>query len=129
MHELMMHNHKNVPYDETLFDQISSLNNELMNMHRQVERQKAELTKLNELKNQFLGMAAHDLHNPLSTIISYSEFLEQEISGTLDKEQVRLLSRIIAKANFMAGVIEDFLDVSMIESGKIKIGVKARECC
>ena len=36
-----------------------------------------QLEKLNKLKNQFLGMAAHDLRNPLSNIFSFSELLEK----------------------------------------------------
>ncbi len=57
------------------YDEISRLNNELVSMQRELARKNAELQRLNELKNQFLGMAAHDLRNPLQGILSYSGFL------------------------------------------------------
>ena len=84
-----------------------------------------ELGKLNELKNQLLGMAAHDLRNPLSVILSCSDFLLDDASESLTEEQHRsFLRRIKDNTEFMARLIDDLLDVSRIESGKLELDVK-----
>jgi signal transduction histidine kinase len=59
---------------ERLQEQIFSLNQELTNLTRGLQKSNAELVRLNQLKNQMLGMAAHDLRGPLGVIMSYGEF-------------------------------------------------------
>ncbi len=58
-----------------LWDEVSRLNNDLTTLHRQVAKQNAELRWLNERKNQLLGMAAHDLRNPIGAIIMLANFI------------------------------------------------------
>jgi len=58
-----------------LYDDMSQLNNELANTQRELAKKTAELERTNELKNQMMGMAAHDLRNPLSLIPKYALFL------------------------------------------------------
>ena len=59
-------------------DEVMGLNQELNNLTRQLHQANAELRDLNKLKNQFLGMAAHDLRNPIGLIMNYSEFVLEE---------------------------------------------------
>ncbi len=101
-----------------LYDEVSRLNNELMAMQRELARKNAELARLNDLKNQFLGMAAHDLRNPLSIVLSYSEFLLESASA-LGTEQQHLLSQIHHLSRFMVRLVNDLLDVTAIESGQL----------
>lgn len=101
-----------------LYDEVSRLNNELMAMQRELARKNAELARLNDLKNQFLGMAAHDLRNPLSIVLSYSEFLLESASA-LGPEQQHLLSQIHHLSQFMVHLVNDLLDVTAIESGQL----------
>jgi len=91
-----------------------------------IERQRAtvELARLNELKNQFLGMAAHDLRNPLAVVQTCSEFLLDEVGKTLSEEKkAEFLTRIRNNAAFMLYLIDDLLDVSRIESGKLTLNI------
>jgi signal transduction histidine kinase len=85
----------------------------------------AQLAKLSELKNQFLGMAAHDLHNPLTVIITCAGFLLEETASLLPEAKKReFLSRIKANAEFMVNLINDLLDFTRIEAGQIELNLE-----
>ena len=105
--------------NQQLFDEISQLNNDLVNLQRELTRKNAELERLNDLKNKFIGMAAHDLRNPLGVILSYSDFLIDELGDTLSKQHVDFLNNILNSSEFMLSLVEDLLDYTRIESGKI----------
>jgi signal transduction histidine kinase len=96
---------------------VLELNHELNNLTRELKLKNAELAQLNVLKNQFLGMAAHDLRKPTGLILSYSEFLIDEAAPGLSAEQQYFLQTIHQAADRMRRVVDDFLDVSLIESG------------
>jgi signal transduction histidine kinase len=106
--------------DNRVYDELSQLNNELVTLQRELVKKNVELEKLNQLKNQFLGMAAHDLRTPLDLIWSYSEFLLDETAG-YGPEQRRFLSIIHSSSEFMLHLIDDLLDISAIESGKLEL--------
>ncbi len=110
--------------DNGLYDELSRLNNELITLQRELAKQNAELERLNQQKNQFLGMAAHDLRNPLSVIITYSDFLAQEIAPQLNAEQKEFLDIIRTSSQFMRRLIEDLLDVSAIEAGQLVLNLQ-----
>jgi two-component system, OmpR family, sensor kinase len=104
-----------------LYDELGRLNNELANLQRELAKKNVELEKLNEEKNRFLGIAAHDLRNPLNAIQIYSEFLLDETSSILDPEHVEFVSIIHASSQFMLQLVNDLLDVAKIESGKLQL--------
>jgi signal transduction histidine kinase len=108
---------------ETLRKQLITANNELTNLTRQLQKTNAELEKLDRLKNQFLGMAAHDLRNPVSIILSYTELLQDELEG-LDQEYYDFLGTIHTYADYMSRIINDFLDVALIESGRFELDLQ-----
>ncbi|MBE2201740.1 MAG: HAMP domain-containing histidine kinase [Anaerolinea sp.] len=103
---------------DSLYNELSYLNNELVAMQREIAKKNAELERLNEEKNHFLGMAAHDLRNPLHTILGFSDFL-LEISS--DPEQQKFLQIIRDVSQFMAHLVDDLLDVSKIEAGNLRL--------
>jgi len=107
--------------DAEQLNELSRLNNELVNLQREMAKKNAELERLNELKNQFLGMAAHDLRNPLGIIMSFADFLEDETKDTLSPEHRKFLHIINTSAEFLLKMIEDLLDISKIESGKLSL--------
>ena len=110
--------------DNRLLDELSRLNNELINLQRELSKKNAELERLNELKNQFVGMAAHDIRNPLGIIMSFADFLEEETEGILSSEHRKFLNIINTSAEFLLKMIEDLLDISKIESGKLNLNLK-----
>ncbi|MBF0288249.1 MAG: PAS domain-containing sensor histidine kinase [SAR324 cluster bacterium] len=108
---------------ETLRKDFLSLNHELNNLTRELHKKNTELEKLNALKNQFLGMAAHDLRKPISVIQAYSEFLVDEIASGLSEEHREFLDIIQMSSEFMSRLIDEFLDVSIIESGQFELNL------
>ena len=99
--------------------ELSRVNNELTNLQRELARKNAELQRLSAQKDRFLGMAAHDLRNPLGVILGYADFLQGEMGPELDDRQRRFLEAIESQANFMIQLVEELLDISTIESGEV----------
>jgi PAS domain S-box-containing protein len=81
----------------------------------------AELERLDRLKTQLLAMAAHDLRNPIGGILAITELLCNEAATVPREEQLELLSSIRSSSEFMLQVINDSLDLSLIESGKLQL--------
>lgn len=98
--------------------QIISERNEQLSLKNQ------ELEHLNREKNEFLGIVAHDLKNPLSGILGLAELLA-EASETPDSASTLELQECVAmiqgSANNMFQLITNLLDVNAIESGKINV--------
>jgi two-component system, OmpR family, sensor kinase len=114
-------------FQHDLFNELTRLNNELANTQRELAKQNSELERLDQLKTQFLGMAAHDLRNPIGHILSYSEFLREDAAPVLNEEQLEFLSIIRSSSEFMLQLIDDFLDVSSIESGHLRLNRTASD--
>jgi signal transduction histidine kinase len=109
--------------DHSQYEEISRLNNELVNMQRELSKKNAELASLNALKNQFLGMAAHDLRNPLQGILYYSEFLLED-PARLEADQLEFITVIHDQSQYMTSLVNDLLDVATIESGKLQLDLQ-----
>jgi signal transduction histidine kinase len=101
--------------------QILALNRELSDLARQLHLANAELIELNDLKNRFLAMAAHDLRKPVNVISIYSEFLLEEAAEKLGEEHAGFLRTCVDAADGMKRLIDNFLDISLIESGQLRI--------
>ena len=104
-----------------LHNKILKLNGELNNLTRSLHQANAELQELSQLKNQFLGMAAHDLRTPIGVIMTYSEFLLDESGDTLAPKYRDYLEKCLASTHRMKRIIDNFLDFSVIESGKLQL--------
>ncbi len=104
---------------ERLRRELVSHSNELSNLTREVHRKNAELTRLNNLKNLFLGMAAHDLRTHIGIVLNYSDYLLEEAAGNLGEEHRRFLDNIHESGNAMERMVDDFLDIAVIESGRL----------
>ena len=88
----------------------------------EVAQKNNELRQLNDVKNQLLGMAAHDLRNPLSVVSAASEFLLEDAGRALPEgKKTDFMRRIHASSEFMLKLIDDLLDVAKIESGKLDL--------
>lgn len=102
-------------------EELSRLNNELVNVHRELHKKNAELMRVNEQKNLFLGMAAHDLRNPLGVIRAYSDFLREDLEGKVAPEVMVVLKAMSSSSSFMLNLVDELLDLSQIESGKLEL--------
>ena len=80
-----------------------------------------QLSKANQAKNRFLGMAAHDLRNPLASIRGIAEFLREGAVGPLTADQLELIETIHGASTSMLDMVNELLDVATIESGELKL--------
>ena len=101
--------------------EVLVLNHELGNLSRELAQSNADLAETSEQKTQFLGMATHDLRKPAGLVQLCAELLTEELGGGLSPDQQRLLDTIRSAADRMRRVIDDFLDVAMIEAGRLNL--------
>ena len=106
---------------EELRNTMVTLNNELNNLTRELQKKNIQLDQLNKMKNQFLGMAAHDLRNPISTILMFSEFVLEENSDCVSPECRQIMEIIKNSSRFMLNMLDELLDVVKIEAGKLEL--------
>ncbi len=76
---------------------------------------------LNELKNRFLGIAAHDIRSPLAGAMGIVQLLLIEELGKINSDQREVLELVKSSGNQILNLISDLLDVSVIESGNLKL--------
>ncbi len=110
--------------NEKLRTDFIKINNEYSNLTRELQKNNAELQHLINLKNELLGIAAHDLRNPISQIKMCSEFLIDDIGKFIGEEQKTFLKIIDTASDFMLSILNDFLDFSAIESGIVKLNTQ-----
>lgn len=75
----------------------------------------------NRTKSEFLANMSHELRTPLNSVIGFSEFLLEGDSGSLNEKQTRYLRNISKSGKHLLTIINDILDISKIESGKMQI--------
>ncbi len=87
-----------------------------------LEHQNEKLQRLNDEKNEFLGIAAHDLKNPLSSIRGMAQMIVKRKQVELAEEELDEMShQIETQSNFMFEIITNLLDVNKIENGKLTL--------
>ena len=75
----------------------------------------------NRAKSEFLATMSHELRTPLNAIIGFSEILRDEILGTLNDEQKELVLDVRTSGNHLLAMINDILDLSKIEAGRMDL--------
>lgn len=91
---------------------------------RQLESSNVQLKELNQLKNKFLGMASHDMRNSLSAIKGYSQILKEDLEELPAETKDRFLNFIFKSSDNMLKMVNELLDVSVIESGMLKLDLQ-----
>jgi signal transduction histidine kinase len=79
------------------------------------------LQDASRLKSEFLATMSHELRTPLNGIIGFSEFLIDEKAGTLNARQKEYLTDVLTSGRHLLRLINDVLDLSKIEAGKMDI--------
>ena len=86
-------------------------------------KQQAEASS--RAKSQFLANMSHELRTPLSAVIGYSEMLEEEVAELAEPGIRRDLEKINANARHLLSLINDVLDLSKIEAGRMEVAAEA----
>jgi PAS domain S-box-containing protein len=89
-------------------------------LERRVQERTMELVYANKVKDEFLANMSHELRTPLNSILGFSESLLEGVYGELIKKQSRAVLIIQASGEHLLEVINDILDISKIEAGKLE---------
>ena len=82
------------------------------------------MRRLNDLKNTFLGIAAHDLRNPIGAIQTSVDLLVDPAFGISEADRASLLQRMGRYTRHMLALLDDLLEVTLIESGKLSLNLE-----
>lgn len=104
-----------------MLDSIEHLQEEQKKAHEEIREKGDKLAYVSNQKSEFLANMSHELRTPLNSIIGFSELLEQKIHGDLNEKQERYLKNIIISSKFLLSLINDILDLSKVEAGKIEL--------
>ncbi len=89
-----------------------------------LERANRELRELDRLKSAFLANMSHELRTPMNSIIGYTELLIDGVDGEVNDEQLKSLRKVENNARHLLQLINDILDMSKIEAGKIELDIR-----
>ena len=88
---------------------------------RQLEEDNLKLTEMNRMKDLFLSTASHELKTPLTTVIAYAELLDDSENRLNQEQRGEFLRRLRVEAERLLNLIEDILDLTRLESGKLTL--------
>ncbi len=89
-----------------------------------LEKANRDLRELDKMKSTFLANMSHELRTPMNAIIGYTDLLIDGIDGPINEEQTKSLKKVAVNARHLLQLINDVLDISKIESGKIVLDLK-----
>lgn len=98
---------------------------QLRHSSEQISLANAELARAVRLKDQFLANMSHELRTPLNSILGLSEALLEGVFGSLTDKQRQFLQTIEQSGQHLLALIDDILDLSKIESDKIKLELRS----
>ena len=104
-------------------DELGTLAAHLNLMNDEVGRLYAEVESANRNKSEFLANMSHELRTPLNAIIGFSEVLLQKMFGELNERQEEYLRDVLVSGQHLLALINDVLDLSKIEAGRMDLEV------
>lgn len=107
------------------FDEIKSFNKRLRKevgaATRELRHSNAQLHKIDEVKDEFLSIASHQLRTPLTSVKGYISLVLDGDAGPVNAQQRQLLDEAFKSSQRMVSLIEDFLNMSRLQTGRFVI--------
>jgi two-component system, NtrC family, sensor kinase len=94
-------------------------------LFHEIERKSRELEVASQHKSEFLASMSHELRTPLNAVIGFSDVLLQGMFGETNEKQTEYLRDILASGQHLLSLINDILDLSKIEAGRMDLDVAA----
>ncbi|MEK8017761.1 MAG: hybrid sensor histidine kinase/response regulator [Candidatus Parabeggiatoa sp.] len=110
-------------YRQHLEDKVAERTSELQEKNEALVKLNEQLIQINQEKNEFLGIAAHDLKNPLSSIQSLANLTRTSFDDFPKQKLIDFAQMIEISSNKMFNLIKNLLDVNAIESGKMNFSL------
>jgi CheY-like chemotaxis protein/signal transduction histidine kinase/CHASE3 domain sensor protein len=100
-------------------DQLNERNRDLHQAQLMLEARAEELQRASRYKSEFLANMSHELRTPLNSSLILAKLLADNAQGNLSEEQVKFASSIYSAGNDLLTLINDILDLSKVEAGKL----------
>jgi len=82
------------------------------------------LQELDQLKSMFIASMSHELRTPLNSIIGFASIIQQGMAGKVTREQQKQLAIVKRSASHLLDLVNDIIDVSKIEAGKVELAIE-----
>jgi PAS domain S-box-containing protein len=122
-------------FDEEFLESVATLGYQIgqylrrKRYERELAEAKNEAEQANRAKSQFIANMSHELRTPLTAVIGYGEMLEEEAQDRGLDDMIEDLRKINSNARHLLSLINDVLDISKIEAGKMDVHLETFDVC
>ncbi|MCJ8279816.1 MAG: ATP-binding protein [Rivularia sp. ALOHA_DT_140] len=102
-------------------EQLKLKNKQLEEKQEQIHQQNLRLLEASELKSRFLATMSHELRTPLNAIMVFSQMILRKAKRKLSDSEVDMVERILNNGKNLLDLINDILDLSKIEAGRLEL--------
>ncbi len=102
-------------------EELTRLTEELNRRTEELAEANRQIQEADRLKSQFLANMSHELRTPMNSIIGFSEILVERLEGKIEAKHLNFLKHILASGQHLLNIINDILDLSKIEAGKMEV--------
>jgi PAS domain S-box-containing protein len=112
---------------EQLERKVQEATAELAEQNELLRRQHIALEQASALKSQFLANMSHEFRTPLNAILGYTHMLLHGVTGSISEQQRKSLTRIDSNSRHLLALINDILDITRIEAGRMPLNLSRFE--